>query len=351
MSFNDNKLETAIAGVAIILLVGLGYLFKAPVQSALGYQEVSYEMPRPKKSFLASLFDLGDREIDRKYVNPFAKKEAAAKKAEAAKQNTAAVKPAPAKNKTAKATTPDAKKNVSVQVTGSDPSVDLGGFDSRSDYSAPANNYAEGTGKNNKDKTQQTAEEKAGLTADQWRALLQAQPTKQNVAKLVAAYAAQEIDDSTFYTITSELLRSNNAEVQGLGLNAVKSFYNLRSFAMISQYFNQLPVELQQQAHAHLLTYAVSGRLGILLSALQSRDLSTVTSATQIIMEGHQKAKEGVVVSADPRSQRGDVTLNSVSGYSKFLPILQQLAQNPDTAISGLASSAYGQIQGSVAAL
>ncbi|UOF00978.1 hypothetical protein [Bdellovibrio reynosensis] len=352
MGFDDNKLETAIIGFSIVLVAGLGFLLKTPVQSALGYQNVSYEMPRPKASFLASLFDLGDREIERKYVNPFDKKKADAKKAavdpKAAKTNVAKA-PAPAP-KQADKKADERQKNVDVQVVGSDPSVDLGDFDKMADNSQVPGNYSD-VGAANKKNNIPAEEAKTGLTADQWRALLQAQPTKENVTKLVAAFSNKEIDDQTFYMISSELLRNNQAEVQKLGLAAVQSFYSVKSFALVSQSYNQLTPELQSQAHNYLLTYAVSSRMGILMAALQSRDVVVVTSATQIVMEGHQKAKEGVLTSADPRNQRGDVTTNSISGYAKFLPVFQQLAQYPDSSISGLANSALSQIQGAVAAL
>ncbi len=80
MSFTDRKLEIAIGGSILVLILAMGYLLKTPVQAVLGEQDVVYEMPRPKRSFLAALFDLGDREVSRTYKNPFNKKKKAEEK-------------------------------------------------------------------------------------------------------------------------------------------------------------------------------------------------------------------------------------------------------------------------------
>ena len=92
MNYSERKIEMSILGLSILMVGALVYLFKAPVQNIVAeVQEIIYEMPRPKNSFLAALFDLNDREISRKYVNPFDKKKAEAKKAEETKKAPAAV--------------------------------------------------------------------------------------------------------------------------------------------------------------------------------------------------------------------------------------------------------------------
>src|SRR5438445_9608298 len=132
MSFTDRKLEIATYALVAVMIGGLGYIFKTPVQAVLGNSDVSYEMPRPK-SFLATLFGLGleDREINRKYVNPFDKKKADAKKAADAKAAAPSAPKAVAQKKaeTKKAADAAKKSSVDVNVVGADVNPGLSGSD------------------------------------------------------------------------------------------------------------------------------------------------------------------------------------------------------------------------------
>lgn len=350
MSFTDRKLEIAMAGFAILMVAGMGYLLKNPVQTVLNEAEVIYEMPRPK-SILASLFDLGDREISRDYKNPFAnKKKEEVKKAEVAPVKQAAAPAAKKKADSKVAPTPIKKPSVEVNVVGADQTPAAFGDDVATG-SGKAPQTAQNSNNANKE-TSVTEEVKNGLSGSQWRALLQAQPTQENVAKLVVAYGNNEVDDQTFYMIVTDLFSSNKAETQTLGLMALKGAYNAKSFAMAAQYHDQLAAEVQPKVQAYLMTYAVSGRLNMLMAALQSGSADVVTAATEVVVQGFLAAKSGTNLSTnDPRITRGDAATNSVDGYSKFIPVFQQLAQSQDNEIAGLASVALSQMQTAVAAL
>ncbi|KHD89158.1 MAG: hypothetical protein OM95_04865 [Bdellovibrio sp. ArHS] len=351
MGFTDKKLETAIIGVSIVLVGALGYVLRAPVQSAIAELEVVYEMPRPKTSFLAALFDLGDREISRKYVNPFAKKKEDPKKTADNKAAAVPVKPvAQKKAEDKKKAENPAPKKVEVQIVGDDTKTGFGQDDFMNPGSGPGQQFVDNSGNSNP-KADDTDAKKETLSGSQWQALLRAQPTAENVAKLVDAYNRKDVDDTTFYSIVADLFRSNKAETQALGLMAVKSIYNARSFAITAKYFDQMTPELKTQADAYLAGYAVTARLGILKSALQANDSDVVSAALQVVIEGYQKAKDGVVPNTDPRNSRGDVATNAVAGYSQFIPLLQQLTQSQDAAIANLAASGLGQLQTAVAAL
>jgi hypothetical protein len=307
-------------------------------------------MPRPTKSFLASLFDLGDRQVTRKYVNPFAKKKAEAKKTvEAPKAAPAAPKAVAQKKADTKKKDDKSAKKVEVQIVGEDAPVGLGDSDGFwAPHPSAPQRYEDTAGKQNSPSPKQT---KNSLSGSQWRALILAQPTKSNVAKLVEAYNAKEIEDATFYTIVTDLFRDNKAEYQELGLTAMKSVYSAKSFSVTSMYYDQLAPEVQEKAHAYLLSYAVNSRFPILMTSLQNPNAEVVATAVQVVLDGYQKAKDGISPTADPRLSRGDVTVNSVAGYSKFLPVFQLLSQSQDTVIAGLANTALSQIQVAVAAL
>lgn len=351
MGFTDRKLETAIFGLAILVVGGLGYLLKSPVQTILEESaDVVYEMPRPKASFLAALFNLDDREVSRRYVNPFAKKKADIKKpVEAPKATPVAPKAVAQKKADIKKKDEKNIKKVDVQIVGDDAPTGLsddGGF--WVPHSSNPQRYEDTAGKQSSPTPKQV---KNVLSGNQWRALILAQPTKSNMAKFVEAYNAKAVDDVTFYTIVTDLFRDNKAENQELGLMAVKAVYSAKSFAVTSQFYDQLAPGVQEKAHVYLLSYAVTPRLPILLTSLQNSNAEVVATAAQVVLAGYQKAKDGISPTPDPRLARGDVTVNSVTGYAKFLPIFQQLALSQDSVIAGLANTALSQIQVAVAAL
>lgn len=354
MGFTDRKLEMAIFATAAVFVAGLGYLFKAPVQNVLANADVTYEMPRPK-SFLAALFDLGGREVSRKYVNPFEKKKAeeAKKTAEAKKATEAAKAAAVAAKKTdSKKSDPTKKPSVDINVVKADPTkrifdkdIGPGGRGGVNFQMANNNNNKTDNSPNPKDKK---------ITAEQWRSLVLGQPTQANVNKMVAAYMAGDMTDAEFYGITKELMHNSNTETQALGLSAVSSFYTTSAFSIVATNYSVFPTDVQTKADAYLLGYANTGRLGILASALKSSSADVVSMATQIVLKGYQAAKSSVGAGTEGgsgSSSGSDVNVSSVSSYTRFVAIFQTLAQSTDSEIAGLANSALSQIQTGVAAL
>lgn len=352
MSFTDRKLEFAMFALVAVLVGGLGYLFKTPVQAVLAGQDVVYEMPRPK-SFLATLFGLGleDREISRNYVNPFDKKKKdAAKKAEDAKKTAAAAAKTAQKTAAAKKADDTKKPKVEARVVGNDSQNGLSG----SDIAKGANGSvggalpvaATGAGATSN-------EDQKDITGDQWRSLLSSQPTKENVNKLLAAYMGGTVDASTFYQIVTDLLKNNKSDTQALGLYAVNYVYSGQSFAVVAVNYDQLTSENQSTAHTYLLGYATAARLAALTSALSSSTAEVVETALQVVISGYQSAKAGsTTVTASDRSRGNSATSsNTVSDYTNtdLVKELKALAKSSDSSIASLASSALNQIQTIVA--
>lgn len=348
MGFSDKKFEMTVGALVLVMVGALGYVVKTPVQKAIANSDFTFEMPRPK-AFFASLFDLNGREISRTYVNPFdKKKKEEAKKPEVAKAlpapkpaAVAAKKAAPKKEEAAK------KPTVEVNVVQDSPHDGVGadGIRPHTKAGKEGSNGAAG---------ETAAADPTDVnknSADQWRALLNAQPTKENVDKMVAAFAAGELDSASFYSIVGDLLKNNKSETQKMGVYALSSSgYKAQAFALASEYYEQLGSEAQTAAHTYLVSYATKGYLTILQGALQSSKASVVEVAAQVVIEGYQAAKAGNTTTP-PRASRGDEVASSVSGYSKFVPIFQSLAQSGDATIAQLANSALSQIQTSVASL
>lgn len=352
MSFTDKKLEIAIFATAAVFVAGIGYLVKAPVQRAMVNADLVFEMPRPK-SFLASLFDLGGREVSRNYVNPFDKKKDEAKKADD-KKAPAAAQPAAVAAATAKKADskkkddPTKKPSVDINVVQADPTKRIGGSDIGPTSNGGSVVQVANTPNVNKPSDSGTPADKK-VSAEQWRSLVLGQPTQANVNKMVAAYMAGDMKDAEFYAITKELMHNTNVETQTLGLSAVSSFYTLNAFAAVATSYSVLPTEVQTKADAYLLGYANSARLGILATSLKSSSTEVVEMASQIVLKGYQAAKENVG-NGENNGASGSKD-NAVANYTRFVAIFQTLAQSTDSEIASLANSALSQIQSGVASL
>jgi hypothetical protein len=349
MSLKDNKLEIAIIAVAVVLIGGLGNLFKAPVQRALHNSELSFEMIRPK-SILAALFDLGGREVSRSYVNPFGNKKAT-EEAKTTPNTEDKTKAAAAATKTAQKKAEDKKDQ------DKKPQTEIRVVDGSPTFKAGADDISTGNGQGGAVETaaagadaKKAATDKDAMTAAQWRSLVLGQPTKENVNKMVMAYMDKELTDAEFYGIVKELLQNSNAETQSLGLSAASSFYSSTAFNTVASGYKNYTTENQTKAMAYLLGFANAGRLSALASSLKSSDEEVVSLAAEVVVKGYNSAKEGTVSSQGNRS-RGDAFENSLKNYTQFVTIFKELQSSSNSEIVSLATSALGQIQSGVATL
>ncbi|QDK39009.1 hypothetical protein [Bdellovibrio sp. NC01] len=352
MSFTDKKFEMAIFTLVAVLVGGLGYLMKSPVQAVLANAELVYEMPRPK-SFLAALFGLGleDREIDRKYVNPFDKKKADDKKKTAdAKDAKKPAAPAQVAAKKADAKKADAAKkpSVDVKVVGADSHNGLTGSDiangaDGAGAGAIANNNVANTGAAN-----DPANDENTLSGAQWSALLSAQPTKENAYKMVTAFVAGKLDAASFYSIVNGLLKSTKSDTQAVGLYALSPVYTTQGFTVVAENYSLLATANQNTAMSYMQSYGTKNASGALVGALKSNDTDVVTLASQVIVKAYQTKSI-----SDPRNTRGDVVSTSTPTAETYKPYVDALTQLRAAGgeIGDIASQALSQMQSVVAAL
>lgn len=352
MSFTDKKFEIAILTLVAVLVGGLGYLMKSPVQAVLNNAEVVYEMPRPK-SFLAALFGLGleDREIDRKYVNPFDKKKADDKKKTAdAKDAKKPAAPAQVAAKKADAKKADAAKkpSVDVKVVGNDAHNGLTGSDiakgtDGAGAGAIANNNVPNTGAANDPNDENT------LSGAQWSALLSAQPTKENAYKMVTAFISGKLDGASFYSIVNGLLKSTKADTQAVGLYALSPVYTSQGFTVVAENYELLSTANKNTAMNYMQSYGTKNASGALVGALKSNNATVVDHASDVIVQAYQSK-----LIADPRNTRGDVVSTSTptaETYKPYIQTLKQLVNGSDSEIASIASDALSKMQSAVAAL
>ncbi|MBX3034417.1 MAG: hypothetical protein KF865_10880 [Bdellovibrionaceae bacterium] len=356
MDFRDNKLELGIGLLVAVMVLGLFQLFGSVKDSPVNeVQDISYEMGRPKSEMIGE-FGLGGREIDRRYVNPYAKKAAQAaadaKNVKPAATNPAAAQAAAAKAKQAAAAAARArqqqqrpmvwvKRPNSNAPTGRDGRHLSGdGSDGGPIYSNPnevaGNRNKEDTGVDNKN------DNKDQLSPDQWRALLAAQPTKENMNKLVEALGRREVDETTFYSIIDGLMKSQKKEDQTLALYGLGRVGTAKSFAYIATAADTLPADMQPAAQQLMMSYAAPARHGALKQALQMNDPVVALKAAQVVLAGAQAAKNGDSVVSDPRQGRGDIRQSNTTSFASFAPIFQKWATSGDATMQGIANQILG---------
>jgi len=155
-----------------------------------------------------------------------------------------------------------------------------------------ARSYGVNTASSSSSSEDNAKDKKGGLNLEQWRSLLLGQPTKENVAKLMSAYIAQEVDDATYYAVVSDLLHENKPEVQDLGLYAAGSFFSATSFSVVAKAFDQMNPDVQVRAQKYLMSYSVGRRSNLLLVVLNENNAVVIDLATQVILKASINQKE-----------------------------------------------------------
>ncbi len=345
MNWQENKLEISVIMGLGITLFGLFSLFR-PMSAPHGFgaKDIAYEMARPN-SFTPGEYDLSQREIDRRYINPFEKVEAPGS-TNTKKAATAATKKTDAKKAKDKKTQANNKKKPTSTVNvvdGRKNTLSDSEEQKTAAINPPVNQQNQNN--NNTDKNAKDDQKKDGRSPDQWRALLLAEPTYENMKALMAAYADKQIDDGNFYKIIQSLLENQNAQTQNVGLYGAQSFPSVQSFSLIVKSEDVLSGNSKKFAEEILLGYNQPQSIAILGQVLRSNEDAIVMKAGDVILAGIQKYKNGESISEGNRTTRGDVKIRSASQYSVLIPILQQLSTNQNTSVSQLAGSVLSQIQ------
>lgn len=345
MSFADKKIEISMIGLVGVMVFGLGHIFSSHRAPAMNQEDINYEMPRPKAAYTDSEFDLNGREIDRDYVNPFAdkkkketdKKAVAAKKAAAdaaakvAKQKEEAKKKA-AEEAKKKSATKVAKKDVTeAQNTAAADNFGLNTPNPQAGAGAPAEPEAKAA-------AAAAANNSDNRSSAQWIALISADPTQANVAALIKAYQAGQVDEETVDEIISDLLKSSKDSSQSLGMYALQSIYDAKSFELIVTDSAQLDSTNQAAANTYIASY--SSHLSALAGVLESSNDVMISKATTIILSSY-----GSVTT----TSKGSTSTNTAA-YAQFISIYTNLAKSSDPTVAALAKSALSQLQASTVA-
>lgn len=345
MNWQENKFELSVVIGLVLALTGLFALFR-PASSRSGFadKEITYEMARPN-SFTPGEYDLSGREIDRRYENPFEKVEAPTKPGADKKTATNAKKNEAKKNNKDKKQADNKKKpTTTVNVVDDTKRTLSDSEDQKAAATTPQNTNQKNSNQNKNDKTADN-KDKDGRSPDQWRALLLAEPSYENMKALMQAYSEKQIDESSYYKIIQSLIENQNSQIQSVGLYGAQGFPSVQSFSIITKNEDILTGNARNFAEQILMGYNQSQSIGILSQVLRSNDEVVVMKAGEIILAGIQKYRNGESITEGNRTTRGDVKIRSASQYSVLIPSLQQLAATQNANISQLANSVLSQIQ------
>ncbi|HRO66267.1 MAG TPA: hypothetical protein PL182_01740 [Pseudobdellovibrionaceae bacterium] len=338
MELKGHKLEIGIAILCVLLITGLfrvfGSFFSGP---RIEIGNISYEMPRPKSDIVGE-FGLGDREIDRRYNNPFDKKG----KADERKPLAANVKQAaPVKAVRQAAGQWMAVRHPQHNVRVIDRAARKGLGDSGSGHHGAYQAMA------GQQQGQPTAggtneEQKNKITAEQWIALLNAQPTQENMRKFAAAYSAGDVDSQTFYSVIDGMLDKQNQDQQLLAIYGLGLVPEAKGFSTVARRMDSWSEgNVKTQGSAFLYSFRVPTRHTSLATALKSNDGAVAYYASEVFFEALSGQD---TTNPNPRPGRGDNTVAS-SSYSQFLPIFQELQNSSENRVREMANRILGLLQ------
>lgn len=342
MEFREYKTELGwlLVGVAFFALIYM--IFKGPTKKAPRTQaSINYEMPRPQAR-LNPDFSLDGREVDYEYDNPFEKAQAKAKgkSVKADKGVVKNVKPDKKKNTAKKATakkkTEEPKKeeaNAAVTENG-EGTQDPSGQSFVNNTNRPNNSNIQGRApiENPEEDSEEDRSEQ------QWRSLLNAQPTRENMDKLVVALRKRQVSEGTFMTIVEDLLKNQKTETQKVGLYGARAVQSPRAFILLSDQYDTLSAENKPVARQIMLSYGQSPRVDALAQVLRSGNQKATLNALNVIQSLLQNSRP------DPREVRAGAGQRNTRRYSTLLPTVQQLQQAGSPEVAQLAGQVYGQL-------
>jgi hypothetical protein len=343
LTLEDYGKGFSISAIGLGLLMVFATLVKTTPKEVIQTEDMTYSMVRPTDS--NSEFDLTGRDLNRTFIEGHKNKVAANKPANQddakAKAAAAAKKAADEKKKQANAK----KKTGSLQLTDVNTRSNSTTIATNHvDTSSPANDVAPAEqGAPKKEDPVSTHSTKDDVkSASQWRALLHSQPNNTLADAFVAAHAAHEIDDGSFYQIAFELFTDTAADRSAVGLHILQKDQSMTSFVYIGKMYSKVNEGLQLKLWAILQTYSSPNKFPGLAAALNSGDSHVFQLAKQVLDIAINNVAANIQSSRDGRTVAGTASLNS---FKIFIPILTRLSSSPDQSIVQIASQILARIQ------
>jgi hypothetical protein len=355
--------EKILAVVAISVVAGFFALFmqvnrgSAKAPSFESAHAIDYRMARPDQIY--SEYTLEGREIDQTYEALKKAEDKMAKKKEEliAKQKIEDKKKADAKKKqslaariqdqikTAKAQLEQqflkAQEKIKDKMARSnETNTPTRGYNAYATDTAAHAPVVE-TAKDNKDKT-------VKKTFAEWRTLLLAKPTSENLALFVAAYRKGEVTSTEYQALATDLIDQSDVKLKALGLQALRAVPSLGSLSQLV-HLEGLTAEYQAYVEQAINAYLMAQNVQYLNQALLTQDNTLVSKALNLLNTSLSQLSNGDVSSfIDPRNVRnGSVGTFSLGDYVSLVPALTQLSQSADQSVASLAQQVAALIKSS----
>lgn len=175
---------------------------------------------------------------------------------------------------------------------------------------------------------------------NQWKNEILTAQNKEVVLKFASAFKKGEISLKDYQSLTTELIKSEDQKIIGLGLYILRTTPSEASFVQLIKAQGQLSPEYSLYVEESLLSYNQTANLGVLKFGLVHAEKVIVAKTLAIINSGLNRIKDGMSADlVDSRERRLDQTKTfSIANYASFVSELQKILASGDTDLSQLAS-------------
>jgi hypothetical protein len=319
---------------------------------------INYKMARPDQAFAE--YTLEGRELDQYYegLTPEEKKifnkkknvlEAVKqvedkKKEEVKKKQVATAQKAQKQRKASQ----EQAKQYSKQVEIKTESKKRGQKQSENSYIAENTNYNANNFENPSPSVDENNQVKSNKKSfSEWRNIIFAEPTPENMAAFVAAFRKGEVTSTELQAMAQDLLDQEENNLKGLGLAILRSVPSLQSLSQLVHEESNLPPTYQTYVEQSLLTYFYPQNIGFIKSALQTSDpllKAKVLSLLQINLTRLSNGDSTAFV--DARNRRSGGTELTMSGFVTLIPALAAITANAnDGDLASVAQQVLSLIQ------
>lgn len=193
-------------------------------------------------------------------------------------------------------------------------------------------------------------------TFAEWRSLLFASPTPENLAQFIKALHSNEVTSVEYQAMAQDLIDQSDAKLKGLGLMALRSNPSLESLSQLVHLEAAAVGHYQSYIEQSLNAYLQPQNLQYLNQALATKNKKLVVKSLTLLSVNLLKFNQGDFTALiDSRNSRnGDNSISvaenfSLENYRSLLPVLSELGVSQDPELSGLAQQSLRYLAPSVA--
>ena len=190
--------------------------------------------------------------------------------------------------------------------------------------------------------------DKTKKTFAQWRALILASPTRENLTSFIEAYRKNQITTTEYQAMAQDLLDQPDEKYKGLGIMALRAHPSLDSLSQLThvQTLN-LSEALKTYLGQALGAYMQSQNIAILNQALQTQDKTLIGKTLTLLNTNLPKMNQGDFSTViDARNLRStDKTDVNMAQFKVLIPALTAITTSQDPQLTPLAQQATNYIQ------